>query len=224
MNCTGVERRKYQRFIAAIPVTIGLIDLRGGNTTLLHFKGITTDISMEGLGLELNYPVSEMLPVAAKLMGKNKQFDLEFDVNQGEVGITGSGEVRWGRIHPPSVMRMGVLVKEMRDAEKEKWTNLVTSQTERLSRHVSRLRSCSKHTLVTFFPRLMRELITSPFSVKYIFLPIFLSSCVIIYWLTDLRFYHLILSCGICVSAILLTKSRIFSRLPPIFRKGSRRR
>ena len=66
MNCNAVERRKYPRFKAAIPVSIGLIALKGGNTTHVQLKGITTDISMKGLGLELNYAASEMLPFAAK--------------------------------------------------------------------------------------------------------------------------------------------------------------
>jgi len=214
MNYTGVERRKYQRFKAAIPLAIGLIDLKGGNTTHAQFKGITTDISKQGLGLELHSPASEMLPVANKLMGEKKHFNLEFTANLGNTAVRGIGEVRWARIHPPSGMRMGVFLKEMIDAEKEKWTNHVTGKIGPLSRHVSGLDGWRKHTLVAFFPRLTQDLITSPFSVKYILPPILLSGSVIIYWLTDLGFYYLILSCGICIILILLTKSRIFSRYP----------
>jgi hypothetical protein len=152
MHCTGVEREKYERCKAAIPVHIGLIDLKAANTTHAQFKGITTDISMEGLGLELNYPASEMLPFATELMGENKQFDVEFNPYQGKIGVRGIGEVRWARIHPPSVMRIGVLVKEMGDDEKEKWTNLVTSQTKWLSRHVS-LSSCFSKIFSHYFPK-----------------------------------------------------------------------
>jgi len=214
MNCTGVERRKYQRFKAAIPLHIGLIDLKAANTTHAQFKGITTDISMEGLGLELNYPASEMLPFAAKLMGENKEFDLEFNANQGKIDVRGVGEVRWARIHPPSVMRIGVLVKEMGDAEKEKWTNLVTSQTEWLSRQVSRLRAYSKRTLITLLPRLMRDLITSPFSINYALPAALITSSLIICWFVQVRFDHTIIPCGISIAVFLLTKSRIFSRRP----------
>jgi hypothetical protein len=214
MHYTGVERRKYQRFKAAIPVHIGLIDLKAANTTHAQFKGMTTDISMEGLGLELNYPVSEMLPFAAKLMGENKEFDLEFNANQAKIDVRGIGEVRWVHILPPSVMKMGVLVKEMGDAEKEKWTNLVTSQTERLSRHVSRLRGFSKHTLIISLPRLVRDLITSPFSINYALPAALITSSLIICWLVQVRFYHTIIPCGISIAVILLTKSGIFARHP----------
>ena len=211
---TGIERRKYQRFKVAVPINIGLIDLTAGKTTCAQFRGMTTDISMEGLCLELNYPASEMLPYTTKLIGENKQFDLEFTANLGEIDASGFGEARWARIHPPSVLKMGVLVKEMRFAEKQKWTNFVTSQAKRFSLHASHLRADSKHALITFFPRLMRDLITSPFSVNYAFPAILITGSAIIYWLVQGRSYHLIISCGISATLILLTKSKIFSRYP----------
>ncbi len=214
MNYTGVERRKYERYKAAIPVTIGLINANTGKTTRAHFRGITTDISMEGLGLELNYPVSKMLPLAAKLMGEDKRFDLEFNASQGKADVRGIGEVRWAHLQPPRTMKMGVFVKEMGDEEKEKWADLVATQTERLSRHVSRLRAYSKHALIISLPRLMRDLITSPFSINYALPAVFIISSLIIYWLVEVRFYHVLISCGISTSIILLTKSRIFSRHP----------
>lgn len=214
MNYAGVERRKYERFKAAIPLTIGLIDLKDGNSTHAQFKGITTDISMQGLGLELHYPVSEMLPVAHKLMEEKKHFNLEFTANLGNTAVTGIGEVRWARIHPPSGVRMGVFLKEMIDAEKEKWKNHITDKIGPLSGHISGLDGWRKHTLVALFARPTRDLITSPFSVKYVLPAILVSGSIIIYWLTDLGFYYLIFSCGICIIVILLTKSRIFSRYP----------
>jgi hypothetical protein len=214
MHYTGVERRKYQRYEATIPVMIGLINSKTGKTTRARLKGMTTDISMEGLGLELNYPVSEMLPLAAKLMGENKRFDLEFNANQGKAAVRGVGEVRWAHIQPPSVMKMGVLVKEMGDPEKEKWKNLVASQTERLSLYVSRLRGFSKHTLIISLPRLVRDLITSPSSTNYTLPAAFITISLIIYWLVQVRFYHAIIPCGISIAVILLTKSGIFSRHP----------
>jgi hypothetical protein len=214
MHFTGVERRKYQRFKAAVPINIGLIDSKTGKITHAQFKGMTTDISMEGLCLELNYPASEMLPYATKLIGENKQFDLEFTANLGEIDASGFGEARWARIHPPSVLKMGVLVKEMGFAEKQKWTNFVTSQAKRFYRHASFLRADSKHALIIFFPQLMQDLISSPFSINYAFPAIVITGSAIIYWLVQFRSYHLIISCGISATLILLTKSRIFSRYP----------
>jgi len=59
MHSTEIERRKYPRLNAKIPVDIGFIDLRGGKSNHPQFKGLTTDIFMEGLGLELDYPASD---------------------------------------------------------------------------------------------------------------------------------------------------------------------
>ena len=214
MHFTGVERRKYQRFKAAVPINIGLIDLTAGKTTCAQFKGMTTDISMEGLGLQLNYPPPEILFLAPKLTGKDKQFDLEFNINLGDTDVSGVGDIRWARIDSPSILKMGVFLKELVDVEREKWTNFVMSQGKRISQHVSRLRGYGKHTLLTFFLLLMRGLIASPFSINYAFPAIFITGSAIIYWFVQLRSYHLIISCGISATLILLTKSRIFSRYP----------
>lgn len=212
MHYTGFERRKYQRYEATIPVMIGLINSKSRKTTRARLKGMTTDISMEGLGLELSYPVSEMLPLAAKLMGENKRFDLEFNANPGKAAVRGIGEVRWARIQPPSVMKMGVFVKEMGDSEREKWKNLVVSQTERLSRYISRLRGFNKHTLIISLPRLLRDLITSSLTTDYALPAVFITCSVIIYWLCQVRCYHVLIPCGISTGVILLTKSGILSR------------
>ena len=95
MHSTEIERRKYPGFNAEIPVDIGLIDLRGGKTIQAQFKGVTTDISMEGLGLEMDYPASDVLSFAPKLMGKNKELDLDLNASVGTKGLRGIGEVRW---------------------------------------------------------------------------------------------------------------------------------
>jgi hypothetical protein len=213
MTYTGIERRKFERFKAAIPVTIGLIDLRDGETGEAQFKGLTTDISMEGLGLELHYPAPEILFLAPKLTGEDRQFDLEFNINLGDTDVSGIGEVRWARIDSPSILKMGVFLKELANDEKKKWANFVISQTKRISRHVSRLRGYAKHTLLAF-PFLMRDLIASPCSINYILPALLLSSSTVVYWLIEVRVYHVLILCGISTSVILLTKSRIFSRQP----------
>lgn len=211
MTYTGIERRKYERFKAAIPVTVGLVDLRGGKTTQAQFKGLTTDISMEGLGLQLHYPAPEILFLVPKLTGKDKQFDLEFNINLGDTEVFGVGDIRWARIDSPSILKMGVFLKDLVGAEKEKWTNFVLSQTKRISRHVSRLRGYGKHTL-PIFPLFVRDLITSPCSINYALPAVLITSSLIIYWLVQVTFYHVIIPCGISIAVILLTKSKIFSR------------
>jgi hypothetical protein len=132
MHYNGIERRKYQRYKVAIPVNIGLIDIRRGKNLHVQFKEVTTDISMEGLGLRCNSQVSAILSVATKMMGKNKEFDLEITANLGTKDVRGVGEVRWTSMDLPHLFKMGIFLKEMREDEKEKWTNFVTSQSKNI--------------------------------------------------------------------------------------------
>ena len=124
----GPERRKYQRLKVAIPVNIGLIDLKERKTLQVQLKGVTTDISLEGLGLKLNSQVSRILPFVTKMVGKNREFNLEIIANVGRKKVRSIGEVRWTHVDFPSLFKMGVSMKEMREDEREKWTNFVISQ------------------------------------------------------------------------------------------------
>lgn len=90
MQYTDFERRKYPRFNAEIPVDIGLIDLKSGKRAQAQFKGITKDISMEGMGVELGYPASDILSFAPKLIGANKEFELDLNTNFGKKDVRGS--------------------------------------------------------------------------------------------------------------------------------------
>ena len=130
MRYNGVERRKYRRFKVAIPVNIGLIDLSREKSLLARFRGVTADISMEGLGLELSYPASGMFPFETRMIGENREFDLELIVELETKGISCVGEVRWISTHSSSGLKMGVFMKEMKDDEKEKWTDFVISQSK----------------------------------------------------------------------------------------------
>ena len=133
MYPNGIERRKHQRFKVAIPVNIGLIDLKRGETIHDQFKGSIRDVSMEGLGLELNYQGSGFLPFVTKIVGDNKEFDLEILANLGIKVIRGIGEVKWVSMDPPYFFKIGVFLKEMTEEEKENWTNFVTSQSQNQS-------------------------------------------------------------------------------------------
>jgi len=209
------ERRKYPRFNAHIPVDISLVDQKVGKTPQAKFKGVTTDISMEGLGLEMNYPAPDMLSFAPKLMGKNKELVLDLNVNLGTGGVKGVGEVRWARIHPPSALRilkMGLFLKEMRDDEKEKWTNFVMSQSKNIPQNVSFQQTYSGHRLIKFLYKSIKYLISSNLLMDYIFPIMLVSSSVIVWWFVEIRYYHVMIPCGIPIIMILLIRSKFFSR------------
>jgi hypothetical protein len=171
---------------------------------------------MEGIGLVLDYPASDVLSFAPKLIGKNKEFDLHLNANLGTKGLRGIGEVRWARIYSPSLLKIGVFLKEMRDDEKEKWTNFVMSQSKSIFQNVSFQQPYSGYMLIKFLYKSIRDLMSSNLSIDYI-LPIIilLSSVVFIYWLVEIRYFHLIISCGIAIIMLLSTKSRIFSSKSP---------
>jgi hypothetical protein len=210
MHGTGIERRKHQRFQAELPVNIGLIDLKSGKPTQALFKGIGKDISVEGLGLELNCPAPDIFSFGTRLMGENKKFDLDLNANVGTKGVRGVGEVRWARIHLPDVLRMGVFLKQMKNDEKEKWTNFVMSRSKGVSKDVSCRQTHSEHTLIKSLGQAMEDLIESHLSRNYILPVLFVTSSVLIYWLVEIRYSHLIILCGITTFILLLNKSRIF--------------
>jgi len=143
MHYSGVEHRKHKRFKAAIPVSIRLIDPKTGKPKQAEFKGVTTDISMGGLGLEMKYSGSDLLSFAPKLVGKNKEFDFNLDVKLETGDLKGAAEVRWARIPPLSgleILTMGLLLKKMRGHEKRKWKDFVTSRSNQAPENRENLR------------------------------------------------------------------------------------
>ncbi len=128
MRYSGVERRKHERFKAAIPVNIRLINLKRENNIEAQFRGVTTDISMEGLGLELKYPEAGMFPFGTRIMGEERKFDLEINAKLGRDSFRGVGEVRWASTPSPSGMKMGVFLEEIIEGKTETWRNFVISQ------------------------------------------------------------------------------------------------
>jgi hypothetical protein len=133
MHNSGAERRKHKRFKVALPVNIRLIDPKTGKLKQAQFKGLITDISMGGLGLEMKYPGSDLLSFAPKLVGENKEFDLNVDVKLETGDVKGVAEVRWARIPPLTgleILTMGLLLKRMRDNEKRKWRDFVLNRSK----------------------------------------------------------------------------------------------
>ncbi|NIO22359.1 MAG: hypothetical protein GTN76_16945 [Candidatus Aenigmarchaeota archaeon] len=102
-----------------------------------QFRGLTTDISMEGLGLELKYPEAGMFPFGTRIMGEERKFDLEINAKVGRDSVRGVGEVRWASTPSPSVMKMGVFLKEIIEGETETWRNFVISRSRGIQRWAS---------------------------------------------------------------------------------------
>jgi len=126
------ERRKHPRFKAAIPIHIGLINLEKRKSIQGQFEGVSMDISMEGLGVEVYYPQSEILLLRNKMVGETRQFDVEIKARLGVKQVRSVGEVKWIAIASPSVLKMGVFLREMIKEEREKWTNFVTSRSREI--------------------------------------------------------------------------------------------
>ncbi|NIS69948.1 MAG: hypothetical protein GTO12_13695 [Proteobacteria bacterium] len=134
MRYNGIERRKHERFKAAIPVNIRLMNLKSENNIEAQFRGVTTDISMEGLGLELKYQEAGMFPCGTRIMGEDREFDLEINTEVGRDSIRAVGEVRWVSIPSASVRKMGVFLQEIIEGETDTWRNFVISQSRGIQR------------------------------------------------------------------------------------------
>ena len=132
MEYRGKERRKHPRFKAAIPIHIGLINLEKEKSIKAQFEGVSMDISMEGLGVEVYYPQSEILILRNRMVGETRQFDIEIEARLGVKQVRSVGEVKWIAIASPSVLKMGVFLREMIKEEREKWTNFVTSRSREI--------------------------------------------------------------------------------------------
>jgi len=133
MHYGGVERRKHERFKVTLPVNIRLADPKTGKLKQAEFNGLITDISMGGLGLEMKYPGSDLLSFVPKLIGKNKEFDLNLTVKLETGDVKGEAEVRWARIPPLTgleLLTMGLFLKRMRDNAKRKWKDFVMSRSK----------------------------------------------------------------------------------------------
>jgi len=137
MRYSGVDRRKHERFKATIPVNIGLINLKSENNIEAQFRGVATDISMEGLGLELKCPEAGMFPFGGRLMGEEREFDLEINAKVGGDSFRAVGEVRWTSTPSPSVRKMGVFLEEIIEGETETWRNFVISRSRGIQRWAS---------------------------------------------------------------------------------------
>jgi hypothetical protein len=134
MRYSGAERRKHERFKAPIPVNIGLINLKGEKTIEAQFKGMTMDVSMEGLSLELKYPGAERFPFGNRILGESREFDLEITAKMGQPSFSCVGEVRWASILAPSMMKMGIFLKEIIQGETGKWRDFVMTRNTGTSR------------------------------------------------------------------------------------------
>ena len=164
---------------------------------------------MEGLGLELDYPASDVLSFAPKLMGKNKKFDLDLNANVEAKGLRGIGEVRWDWIYPPSLVKMGVFLKDMKSDEKEKWADFVMGQSNRVPLDVSCWQKYSEHKLLKLLDKFIRDPIRSHLSLNYILPVMFVCSSVIFYWFAEIRYYHVMIP---CVIPIILFSAKIMRK------------
>ncbi len=133
MGYHGRERRKYPRFKAAIPIHIDLINLEKGKSIQAQFEGVSMDISIEGLGVEVHYPQSEVFLLRRRMVGETREFDVEIKASLGVKQVRGVGEVKWTAIASPSVLKMGIFLREMLKEQREKWTYFVKSRSREIS-------------------------------------------------------------------------------------------
>lgn len=115
-------QRAYPRLDVNLPVHFGLIDIKGGRKPIARFSGETMDVSMRGLGIRMHSGIPQMIPIATKLMGDKKKYDLKIGIDLGGDEILAVGEVRWSLLEIPHQLKMGVFIKDMGHEQEDKWT------------------------------------------------------------------------------------------------------
>jgi hypothetical protein len=128
MKDIWVGRRAHPRLDVNLPVHLGLIDIKQGGKSKALFSGETTDVSMQGLGIRMNSRISQMIPIAIKLMGDKKTYNLRIGINLGGDKIQAVGEVKWSLLEIPHQLKMGVFIKGMGHEAEGKWTSFIENK------------------------------------------------------------------------------------------------
>ena len=128
MQDDWVGQRAHPRLDVNLPVHFGLIDIKGGRKLIARFSGETMDVSMRGLGIRMNSGIPQMIPIATKLMGDKKKYDLKIGIDLGGHEILAVGEVRWSLLEIPHQLKMGVFIKDMGHEQEGKWTSFIEKQ------------------------------------------------------------------------------------------------
>jgi hypothetical protein len=118
-------QRAHPRLDVNLRIHFGLIDIKGGRKLITRFSGETMDVSMRGLGIRMHSGIPQMIPIATKLMGDKKKYDLKIGIDLGEDEILAVGEVRWSLLEIPHQLKMGVFIKDMGHEQEDKWTSFI---------------------------------------------------------------------------------------------------
>ncbi len=135
MRDDWIGRRAYPRLDVNLPVHLGLIDIRGRRKLKTLFSGRTMDVSMQGLGIRMNSGIPQMIPIATKLMGDNKKYDLKIGIDLGGDEILAVGEVKWSLLEIPHQLKMGVFIKGMGHEAEGKWTDFIEEKYQERTRN-----------------------------------------------------------------------------------------
>jgi hypothetical protein len=137
MQNDWVGRRAYPRLDVNLPIHLGLIDIRRRRKLKALFSGETMDVSMQGLGIRMDSGIPQMIPIATKLMGDKKKYDLKIGIDLGGDEILALGEVKWSLLEIPHQLKMGVFIKGMGQEEEGKWTSFIEKQYRESSQRTS---------------------------------------------------------------------------------------
>ncbi|UCD71103.1 MAG: PilZ domain-containing protein [Syntrophobacterales bacterium] len=133
MQNDWVGRRAYPRIDVNLPVHFGLIDIKGRIRPKARYSAETIDISMKGLGIRIDNQILHMIPIAIKMMGDNKKYDLEIGIDLGRDEVRAVGEVKWSLLDIPHLLKMGIFIKGMEHEEEWKWTSFIEKQYQEIT-------------------------------------------------------------------------------------------
>ena len=123
-----IEYRKFIRLKDSLSLGIRLIDCKSGRIYSKQIRGVTLNISRDGLCIETNSVTVNGVDIFNDAMSDEKNLELEIDTLDGKEKIRALGKVIWLDMTPQQksfLFKAGVHLNLNWSGDNEKWHELV---------------------------------------------------------------------------------------------------
>jgi len=125
-----IEHRRFIRLNDSIPLAMRLVDCKSGKIYSKQIRGITLNVSREGLCIETNTVTVNGVEIFNDAMSDDKNLELEIETINGKEKIKALGKVIWLDMTPQQksfLFKAGVYLNLNWSGDNEKWDDLVKS-------------------------------------------------------------------------------------------------
>jgi hypothetical protein len=123
-----IEYRRFIRLKDSLSLGMRLIDCKSGKIYSKQIRGVTLNISLEGLCIETNTVTVNGVDIFNDAMSDEKNLELEIDVLNKKEKIRALGKVVWLDMTPKDksfLFKAGVYLNLNWSGDNEKWYELV---------------------------------------------------------------------------------------------------